>query len=141
MNEITTTPKIGDKMLDGTILAGYYEGKPLYTTPVDAAARRWLRTDRLTHTFDEAQKYAAKLDAHGHKDWRAPSKSELNVIWENRYCGKLKGTFNEIGSGDSEWYWSSSPGNYGGAWAQRFSDGQQYGDHRGGGSSLRCVRA
>src|ERR1022692_2536118 len=29
-------PQIGDEMEDGTILAGYYEGKPLYATPRDA---------------------------------------------------------------------------------------------------------
>src|ERR1039458_9503621 len=53
----STAPQIGDKMPDGTILAGYYEGKPLYATPRDAPA---------TYTFNEAAKYAKNLDAHGH---------------------------------------------------------------------------
>ena len=127
-----TAPEIGDEMEDGTILAGYYEGKPLYATPKDAPG---------TYTFNQAAKYAKNLDAHGHHDFHAPSKGELNVLYQNRDKGKLKGTFNETGSNPAGWYWSSSPdGNYGGAWAQRFSDGNQYYYHRGYDSSLRCVR-
>jgi hypothetical protein len=126
-----TAPRIGGEMEDGTILAGFYEGKPLYTTPRDAPG---------TYTFNEAAKYAKNLDAHGHHDFHAPSKGELNVLWENRNKGKLAGTFNETGSDPAGWYWSSSQ-NYGyGAWGQRFSDGGQ--DYSGKlyDSSLRCVR-
>ena len=126
-----TLLEIGDELEDGTILAGYYEGKPLYAAPKDAPG---------TYTFNEAAKYAKQLDANGHHDFHAPSKGELNVLWENRNKGKLKGTFNETGSNPAGWYWSSSPYYDGGGWAQRFSDGNQgYGD-RGSVSSLRCVR-
>src|SRR5438105_3961522 len=61
-------PKPGDKMPDGTIFAGASpeSQKPMYVTPADAP---------LTCTFNEAQKYAAKLDAHGHQDWHVPTKS------------------------------------------------------------------
>ncbi len=131
--KIKTTPEIGDEMEDGTIYAGIspYTGNPMYATPANAP---------LTYTFNQAQEYAEKLDAHGHKDWRAPSKGELNVLWENRNKGKLAGTFNETGSDPAGWYWSSSPyGNYFG-WAQRFSDGYQNDVFRYGGSSLRLVR-
>jgi hypothetical protein len=126
-------PKVGEEMFDGTILAGYYEGKPLYATPRDAPG---------TYTFNEAAKYAKNLDANGHHDFHAPSKGELNVLFENRNKGKLKGTFNETGSDPAGWYWSSSPLNYYGyfGWAQRFSDGFQDYDSRGDTSSLRCVR-
>lgn len=49
--------------------------------------------------------------------------------WENRNKGKLKGTFNETGSGPAGWYWSFSP--YGGnGWTQRFSDGFRVSDYR-----------
>jgi Protein of unknown function (DUF1566) len=128
-----TAPEIGDEMEDGTILAGYYEGKPLYATPRDAPG---------TYTFNEAAKYAKNLDAHGHHDFHAPSQGELNLLWENRNKGKLKGTFNETGSVSAGWYWSSTPnyyrGNFSGAWTQRFSDGGQ--SVRMGDSSLRLVR-
>ena len=64
-------------MPDGTVLAGISPdtNKPMYATPADAS---------LTMTFNEAQEYAAKLDAHGHKDWRVPTKAELNVLFNNR---------------------------------------------------------
>jgi len=133
-------PQVGDEMQDGTILAGYSEGKPLYTTPADAVARRWFRGPRLTHTFNQARKYAENLDAHGHDDWRVPTKGELNVLWENRNKGRLKGTFNETGSSPAWWYRSSTPGYGNGAGEQRFSDGYQNDDNRGYDSSLRCVR-
>jgi len=127
-------PEIGDEMEDGTILAGYYEGRPLYTTP---------RDEPLTVTFKGAATQAGALNmtnALGHHDWRVPTKGELNVLWENRNKGKLAGTFNVTGSHSAGWYWSSSQLFYNGAWAQRFSDGFQTNDYKYNDSSLRCVR-
>jgi hypothetical protein len=123
-------PKPGDRMEDGTLYAGISPdtGKPMYATPADAP---------LTYTFNQAKDYAAKLDAHGHKDWRVPSKSELNVLFQDRAA---IGGFNETGSDPAGWYWSSSPNNYYYGWAQRFSDGDQGNVYRGDDSSLRCVR-
>jgi hypothetical protein len=48
---ISTEPKIGDKMPDGTIYAGTSPdtGDPMYTAPADAPLRM---------TFDEAAEYA-----------------------------------------------------------------------------------
>ncbi len=106
------------------------------------------KIDGHEYTFNEAAQYAKNLDAHGHKDFRVPTKEELNVLWENRDKGKLKGTFNETGSSllfdnetgsRTEQYWSSSQSCVV-AWVQRFSDGTQYGSGRYHGSSLRCVR-
>ena len=126
-------PKIGDEMEDGTIYAGISPdtGKPMYTTPRDAPTR---------FTFKKAAEYAKELDAHGHKDWRVPSKNELNVLYQNRNKGKLKGTFNDSGRGRGGWYWSSQTYYYCDAWDQRFSDGGQYLAIRIYNSSLRCVR-
>src|ERR1035437_5390495 len=123
--------QIGDEMDDGTILAGFYKGKPLYTTPGDAPG---------VYTFSQAASYAENLDANGHHDFHAPSKGELNVLYENRHKGKLKGTFNEIGSYPAAWYWSSSQVDGGYASDQRFSDGTQSVDVKYDGASLRCVR-
>jgi hypothetical protein len=124
--------EIGDEMPDGTILAGYYEGRPLYVTPRDAPG---------TYKFNEAAEYAKKLDACGHHDFRVPNKGELSVLFGNRNKGKLKGTFNETGAGPAAWYWSSSPcfGKLG-AWAQQFNEGYQYLNLRYFHSSLRLVR-
>ena len=70
--------EIGEVIPDGTIYAGVSPetGKAMFTTATDAPA---------TCTFDEAQEYAAKLDAHGHRDWRVPTKNEIegNAEWAN----------------------------------------------------------
>jgi len=123
-------PKIGDKMPDGTVYAGISPdtNQPMYTTPADAP---------LTMKFNKAQKYAAKLDAHGHQDWRVPTKAELNVLFNNRAA---IGGFNATGSYPAGWYWSSSQGGKWGAWDQRFSYGAQHFSYMHVYSSVRPVR-
>jgi hypothetical protein len=100
-----------------TVFAGISPdtNKPMYATPTDAS---------LTMTFNEAKKYAARLDAHGHKDWHVPTKAELNVLFNN----------------PAGWYWSASPNDDWGAWDQRFSDGAQDGDLKGFHLLVRLVR-
>ena len=127
----TTTPEVGDEMPDGTIYAGISPDthEPLYARPRDESG---------TYRFNEAAAYA-KTTGNG---FRAPSKGELNVLWENRNKGKLKGTFNETGTYTAGgWYWSSTPDGRNAAWAQRFStDGIQHELHRLDTFSLRLVR-
>jgi len=120
----------GDKMPDGTIYAGMSPDtqKPMYTTPADAP---------LTMHWKAAMKYAEKFDAHGHKDWRVPTKREINVLFNN---GAAIGGFNASGSFPAGWYWSSVEHDKYGAIAQRFIDGDQGWYHQETGSSLRCVR-
>ena len=134
MTEAKQEIKIGDEVGDGTILAGFYEGKPLYTTSRDAP---------LSYSFNEAQgraEFNNKRGNFGHKDWRVPTKDELNVLFENRNEGALKGTFNETGSNTAGWYWSSSPSTNFTNWGQNFSNGEMYDFSRGSDMSLRCVR-
>jgi hypothetical protein len=122
-------PKIGDKMPDGTVFAGISPDthKPMYTTPAPAP---------LTMTFNEAEKYATKLDAHGHQDWRLPTKAELNLLFNNRAA---IGVFYFQNS--SGWYWSSLQCNTWDAWGQRFSDdGFQSNHDKDSHLSVRCVR-
>src|SRR5258706_11342423 len=116
MTEAKEELKIGDRMEDGTIYAGISPDtvKPMYATPKDAP---------LTYTFNEAQKYAKKLDAHGHQDWRVPTKEELNVLFNNRAA---IGGFSVTGSLPAGWYWSASAYDEWYAWGQRFSDGYRY---------------
>jgi hypothetical protein len=123
-------PKIGDKMPDGTVLAGISPdtNKPMYATPADAS---------LTMTFNDAYIYAAKLDAHGHKDWRLPTRAELNVLFNNRAA---IGSFNLTGSYPTGWYWIASPYYGWNAWGQRFSDGYQHYNLKDNPSAVRCVR-
>ena len=123
-------PAPGDKMPDGTVFAGISPdtNKPMYATPADAS---------LTMTFNDAQEYAAKLDAHGHKDWRVPTKAELNVLFNNRAA---IGGFNLAGSNPAGWYWSASPYTTWTAWCQRLSDGAQGNLHKDYPQSVRLVR-
>jgi hypothetical protein len=123
-------PAPGDKMPDGTVLAGISPdtNKPMYATPVDAS---------LTMTFNGARQYATDLAAYGHKDWRIPTNAELNVLFNNR-AGI--GGFDLSGSHPSGWYWSASPNVKWGAWGQRFSDGLQDTNFKNTHSSVRPVR-
>ena len=126
-------PQAGDRMADGTIYAGISPdtGMKMYATAADAS---------LTMKWKKAMDYAAGLDAHGHQDWRVPSKGELNLLWENRDKGALKGTFNVTGSFPAGWYWSSTQTGTNFAWGQRFSDGIQNWYGQNVESFLRCVR-
>jgi hypothetical protein len=110
-----TPLKPGDKMPDRTVYAGLSPetGKAMYATPADGS---------MTMTFNDAQKYAAQLDAHGHKDWHVPTKAELNVLFNNRAA---IGGFNVTGSAPAGGNWSASPSLEWGAWGQGFSDGCQ----------------
>lgn len=123
-------PPIGTEMPDGTKYVGLSPdtGKPMYVTPADAP---------LTMKLQEAMDHAAKLDAHGRQDWRLPSKSELNVLFNNRAA---IGGFNVTGSNPEGWYWSASEYDKWNAWGQRFSDGYQYYTNKDVRSSVRCVR-
>lgn len=139
---VRTHPSAGDVMADGTICAGISPdtGKPLYTARVDAP---------LTRSFNEAQKYAEDCKAHGHADWRLPTKAELNVMFNNRAA---IGGFSETGSGPSTWYWSSTTTTnlyafYGAApdsrrfpFVRRFTDGLEDCDYLYPTAAVRCVR-
>jgi hypothetical protein len=124
-----TEQKIGDRMADGTIYAGISPdtNQPMFAASVDAP---------LEITFNQAAKYARNLEVCGQKDFRVPSKAELDVLFRNREHGALKGTFDLTGSE----YWSSSPYNDAGGWGQRFSDGAQVCYGRNVDSRVRCVR-
>jgi hypothetical protein len=102
---------------DGTIYVGISPntGKEMYVAPADA---------ELTMGFNEAAAYAHKLNQEhylGHDDWRVPTKSELDILYENKDQKALKDTFK---CAKNVWYWSSTPYK-GGAWNQRFNDGRQ----------------
>jgi Protein of unknown function (DUF1566) len=124
------TLQIGDVMEDGRVYAGISPdtGKAMYATPKDAP---------LTEKFNDARKYATKLNAHGHKDWRVPTKGELNLLFQNRAA---IGRFDKTGRPPAVSYWSSSQAGIHDAWAQRFSDGEQDCNPQCFYSSLRCVR-
>lgn len=125
--------EIGDKMTDGTIYAGISPdtNQPMYAAPADAP---------MSMDFNAAAKYAKDLEVGGKKGFRVPSKAELNVMFQNREKGALKGTFNLTGSGPAGWYWSDTPYGFNFAYGQRFSDGYRVFYYRLNDSSVRCVR-
>jgi hypothetical protein len=122
--------KVGDRVPDGTIYAGTSPetDKALHTTPGD---------EPRAYNWDSGSRYCADLQAHGHHDWRVPTKGELNVLFQNR---DAIGGFNISGSYPAVWYWSSSQFDDDSAWDQRFSDGSQGINLKRDSSSLRCVR-
>ena len=117
-------------MPDGTVFAGISPDtyKPMYATPADAS---------LTMTFNDAQKYAARLVAHGHQDWRLPTREELDLLFNNRAA---IGGFDVTGSSPASWYWSATPsadGVHASSVSAMFIRG---GNSRVIYSAVRCVR-
>ena len=123
-------PQIGNEMPDGTIYAGISPdtNQPMYAMPLDAPG---------TYNFQDATYYAATLDLHGRRDWRLPTKAELNMLFNNRIS--ISG-FNLAPSSLAAWYWSSLESCDWLAWICRFSDGFLFFDYKGSEAALRCVR-
>ena len=138
----STILEIGNRMPDGTIYAGISPDtkQPMYAAPADAP---------MSMDFNEAAEYAKGLEVGGKKDFRVPSLNELNVLFQSRDKGALKGTFN-LTSSSPELHWSSTSDNAYVAWYKRFSrdGGEGYGDgfdqrgdlFRDNKLSVRCVR-
>jgi hypothetical protein len=116
--------RIGDKMPDGTIYAGLSpdSGRALYTTPED---------EKTAFNFNEARDHAEALDAHGHHDWRVPTKGELDALFASR---AVIGGFDDAGC-----YWSSTRIFSYLASAHCFSNGQPVSKSTADWLSLRCV--
>ena len=124
------SPRPGDRMADGTVCAGIspQSGKPLYAMPSDESIRM---------SFNEAADFAARLETHGHNDWRLPTLEELNILFNNRAA---IGGFNTTGEGSSAWYWSSTEMNDIAAYCERFSDGFSEPGYRTDPLSIRFIR-
>jgi len=74
--------------------------------------------------------YCSGLDAYGHKDWRVPTKAELNVLFVHQASlggFDVNGFFFPAGS-----YWSStlSQRSDGAAWLHNFKRGTRIGTAR-----------
>lgn len=63
----------------------------------------------------------ANLTIDGYSDWFLPSKSELNLMYENIGNGNALGLGN-VGNFTSNWYWSSTEEDSNSAWYQSFSN-------------------
>ncbi len=88
-------PKIGDKMQDGTTLAGISPdtGEPMYVTPADAPLKmEWKRVKGYVKELNRDK-------AHGYKDWRSPTADELRVLFD---CSAAIGGFRD------EFHWGGT---------------------------------
>jgi len=134
--KVRVPPAIGDRMPDGTIYAGISPdtNEPIYVMSADLSG---------TLKWKQAMEYAARLDENGHRDWRLPTKTELDVLFENRDKGALKGTFNESGFGIDGRYWSSidHPRGPDMAWVQYLGDGLRDWRYKDDCASVRFVRS
>ena len=69
-----------------------------------------------------AEEYCKKSEVGGHKDWRLPTREELESILD---LTKVYPAIDPIFNCKSAWYWTSTPyaGNSGSAWFVGFSTG------------------
>lgn len=81
-----------------------------------------------------ASGFAHSLDCGGKSDWFVPSKSELDLMYQNL-------AKQEIGDFTTGYYWSSSAYEYGRAWNQPFSVGEAFDGNKDGKFAVRPIRA
>lgn len=124
-------PQPGDKMPDGSVYAGVSPdtGHPLYVVPADTP---------LYMQFNSAASYAKDLDAHGHHDWRLPTRGELDILFNNRAA---IGGFNQTGDYPQGSYWSCQTQDDPWIWTEKFNYGAQDILHKDQYISTRCVRS
>ncbi|MGC2468045.1 MAG: hypothetical protein WA517_22835 [Candidatus Acidiferrum sp.] len=115
-------PQIGD-LDDGGIYVGLSaeDGRPLHAALADLPEYK---------TYEEALAAAEQLKT-AHPTAHVPTPKELaKNLFDNRFTGHLKGTFNTSGSNPGSVYRSSASYSYDNARVQWFDDGSQYGSIR-----------
>lgn len=81
-----------------------------------------------------ASGFAHALECGGKSDWFVPSKSELDLMYQNL-------ALNEVGEFTNGYYWSSSYYQAGRAWNRPFSQGTSFDGNKDGNFSVRPIRA
>jgi hypothetical protein len=81
-----------------------------------------------------ASGFAHALECGGKSDWFVPSKSELDLMYQNL-------ALKEIGEFTDGYYWSSSYYLAGQAWNRPFSEGVSFDGNKGGNFAVRPIRA
>ena len=95
----------------------------------DQGTSTWYEANDLLSNASNHEADGAKF-----KDWRLPTKRELNllyVVYSNGNGANLNGTF----------YWSSTEYGNVNAWKQNFYDGIQFPNFKNGAGYVRAVRA
>jgi hypothetical protein len=115
--------KIGDIGPGGGIVF-YIEGTRALEVSANLGSHSWY------NALDVAKNYKGG----GFSDWYLPTKTELNLIYQNLI---KTGILN-----DTTWHWSSSQTGNSTAWDLRFFDGsQEYRSSKDDAESVRAVRA
>lgn len=101
----TSELKPGATLSDGTVYAGHSpdNGAPLYVMPEDLKPSvNWFGAKKARTVYG------------GYADWRLPTATELNLLFENQHM---------IGNFVVDWYWSVDEDTEAYAHVQHFSNG------------------
>ena len=115
---------------------GIADGSGMKNTKKIVELASWVIVEAFFINFKKSVPTAASLclesNHNGYNDWYLPTKTELNLIYENK---------DKVGGFADDYYWSSAGYNTYYAWIQYFGNGvQSYGDESGK-CSVRAVRA
>ena len=87
-------------------------------------------TELILRRYGKTASHAAALvrsqACNGFTDWFLPSSGELNIAWRVLAQNRVNREPTPVGGFDIGYYWTSSDYNGTEAWAQYFSDGQQF---------------
>ena len=83
---------------------------------------------------ETATGFAAASKCGDLSDWFVPSKSELELMYQNL-------AKRNVGGFSTGYYWSSSAYEYGRAWNQPFSEGEAFDGNKDGKFAVRAIRA
>jgi hypothetical protein len=126
--------QIGDVIPDGTVYAGILP---------DTGKRLFVALGGFAHfiKFKDAEWWANMITAHGHSDWRLPTRGELNLLFNNRAA--IGGFPTERSSGSARYLWSSTArlDDPTLVWALDFTRGEGTWAHTSNVMSSRVVRA
>lgn len=126
-------PAVGQLCADGSRYAGLSGGARMFATASDAPGG-------ASYSWDAAAAYCSAATTHGKSDWRVPTISELQTLFNGRFAISGFNTSYELGL-----YWSSTKVDSDLAWAFYFYDGSNrqvewpydYGPQQW---NVRCVR-
>ena len=133
----SVTYSVGDIAQGGIVFYVSPDGKNgLVAATIDQSTySNWYNAqDYISNTSNHT------IEGQKFRDWRLPTKHELNEMYLNIGQGNALGLGN-IGGFASNYYWSSSEYNYYIAWGQIFSSGIQYGNDKDNPNNVRAVRA
>ena len=102
--------------------------KPIVIKPEFEAFEVYPKDLEGRFTWHEAKEACEALG----EDWRLPTKEELNEMYKKR---------DVVGGFAFYYYWSSTEYDYGNAWIQYFSNGNQYDYYKNNTNNVRAVRA